>query len=118
MRAKAEWQCRTETSRRIGKSALPTSGRGGTERWGSGSRQGRPLTLVGDPLSGPLRPNPQLKPREASGIVLPERGTIRIMNQDHDWWRGAVIYQIYPRSFRDSNGDGVGDLAGIVEKLP
>ena len=33
------------------------------------------------------------------------------------WWRGAVIYQIYPRSFRDTNGDGIGDLAGIVERL-
>src|SRR5258707_183428 len=32
------------------------------------------------------------------------------------WWRRAVIYQIYPRSFRDSNGDGIGDLAGIVEQ--
>ncbi|MGQ0532053.1 MAG: alpha-amylase family glycosyl hydrolase [Caulobacteraceae bacterium] len=34
-----------------------------------------------------------------------------------DWWRGAVIYQIYPRSFRDSNGDGIGDLQGVIEKL-
>ena len=33
------------------------------------------------------------------------------------WWRDGVIYQIYPRSYRDSNGDGVGDLAGIVERL-
>ncbi|MEM8982582.1 MAG: alpha-glucosidase [Pseudomonadota bacterium] len=33
------------------------------------------------------------------------------------WWRGAVIYQIYPRSFFDANGDGIGDLRGILEKL-
>jgi alpha-glucosidase len=33
------------------------------------------------------------------------------------WWRGAVIYQIYPRSFADTNGDGIGDLAGILSKL-
>lgn len=33
------------------------------------------------------------------------------------WWRGGVIYQIYPRSFADANGDGVGDLAGMIGKL-
>lgn len=37
---------------------------------------------------------------------------------DRDWWRGAVIYQIYPRSFQDSNGDGIGDLLGIRRRLP
>jgi alpha-glucosidase len=36
---------------------------------------------------------------------------------DKDWWRGAVIYQIYPRSFQDTDGDGVGDLKGIAGRL-
>ena len=36
---------------------------------------------------------------------------------DQQWWRGAVIYQIYPRSFLDTDGDGVGDLPGIVARL-
>ncbi len=35
----------------------------------------------------------------------------------HLWWQKGVIYQIYPRSFQDSNGDGVGDLAGVVRRL-
>ncbi|MBN9434894.1 MAG: alpha glucosidase [Bosea sp.] len=40
-----------------------------------------------------------------------------ILSNDPDWWRGAVIYQVYPRSFQDTNGDGIGDLNGITERL-
>jgi len=35
-----------------------------------------------------------------------------------DWWRGAIIYQIYPRSYQDTNHDGIGDLIGITQRLP
>lgn len=37
--------------------------------------------------------------------------------QERKWWKEAVVYQIYPRSFKDSDGDGIGDLRGIIEKL-
>ncbi|MGS3059744.1 alpha-amylase family glycosyl hydrolase, partial [Escherichia coli] len=37
--------------------------------------------------------------------------------QDRAWWHGATIYQIYPRSFADSNCDGIGDLPGITAHL-
>ncbi|MEM9732783.1 MAG: alpha-glucosidase family protein [Pseudomonadota bacterium] len=45
-------------------------------------------------------------------------GVLTAHGTDPDWWRGAVIYQIYPRSFQDSNSDGIGDLQGITQRLP
>jgi alpha-glucosidase len=45
------------------------------------------------------------------------RGTI-LAQSDENWWRDGIFYQIYPRSYQDSDGDGVGDLAGILQRLP
>ncbi|WP_435320805.1 glycoside hydrolase family 13 protein [Haloarchaeobius sp. TZWSO28] len=39
------------------------------------------------------------------------------LEHDSDWWKEAVVYQVYPRSFNDTDGDGVGDLQGVIEKL-
>ncbi len=50
--------------------------------------------------------------------IMTARKPVVSAAQDKDWWRGAVIYQIYPRSYQDSDGDGIGDLRGIVQRLP
>jgi len=53
----------------------------------------------------------------ADAFVMTETKPVEPAPVDKDWWRGAVIYQIYPRSFQDHNGDGIGDLVGITERL-
>ncbi len=40
------------------------------------------------------------------------------LSKDKNWWRQATVYQIYPRSFADSNGDGIGDLKGVTSRIP
>ncbi len=52
-----------------------------------------------------------------TGVEAQSAATRAMATAKNEWWRGAVIYQIYPRSFHDASGDGLGDLAGISEKL-
>ncbi|QKT06931.1 glycoside hydrolase family 13 protein [Gordonia sp. X0973] len=49
--------------------------------------------------------------------IVRSRTASQLNPADRDWWRHAVVYQVYPRSFADSNGDGIGDLDGIIGKL-
>ncbi len=39
------------------------------------------------------------------------------MNQEKSWWKEGIVYQVYPRSFKDGNGDGIGDLQGLISSL-
>ncbi|OLZ69318.1 alpha-glucosidase [Streptomyces sp. IMTB 2501] len=48
----------------------------------------------------------------------PHSAAAAVADRRRDWWRDAVIYQVYPRSFADSNGDGMGDLEGVRSRLP
>lgn len=53
-----------------------------------------------------------------NGGVTPDAAAPTHTPSAADWWRQATVYQIYPRSFADANGDGIGDLAGITSRVP
>ena len=54
---------------------------------------------------------------ETADMAAPLTETVDVTS-DPDWWRQAVVYQIYPRSFADANGDGIGDLKGVTSRVP
>ena len=61
-------------------------------------------------MPSPRSPQPPMLYAHPRGVTL-------INGYSHHRWKEAVIYQIYPRSFQDSNGDGIGDLNGITSRL-
>ena len=67
------------------------------------------MALADDALVGDSGGEPSGLPFDA-GVDVARRSS-------EPWWKSAVIYQIYPRSFQDANGDGVGDLAGVLQRL-
>ncbi|MDQ0602349.1 hypothetical protein QF037_006694 [Streptomyces canus] len=73
------------------------------------------------PLSTPLeRGDPHRKDAMSQQHTADPAPTsaVATVARHRDWWRDAVIYQVYPRSFADSNGDGMGDLEGVRSRLP
>ena len=61
---------------------------------------------------------PEGNPHRMTDPTTSTLDTGTVLAADPDWWRQAAVYQIYPRSFADANGDGIGDLRGITSRVP
>jgi alpha-glucosidase len=69
-----------------------------------------------EPPPGPSRSGAPSRPA-VHGDRVSASQTSPVSRQQDDWWRTGVVYQIYPRSFADTNADGIGDLRGVIEHL-
>ena len=59
----------------------------------------------------------QIYSRKVNSVCAKPAQEWRIPMEEKKWWKEAVVYQIYPRSFQDSNGDGIGDIPGMIARL-
>jgi alpha-glucosidase len=85
---------------------------------GRKAKEPLPETPQGDNFALTHGYQQQLEVSTMSQLNLTLATAAEAMSRDPEWWRQAVVYQIYPRSFADSNGDGVGDLPGVTSRVP
>jgi alpha-glucosidase len=73
--------------------------------------------LAGSAAGQGVPAQPASHPTVSAAIQASNEANSTRSASERDWWKNAVIYEIYPRSFQDSNGDGIGDLNGITQRL-
>jgi len=73
--------------------------------------------LTAATLLVPIQGMAQVQPASSKPSTAHTMAAAATGNNLENWWKNAVIYEIYPRSFQDSNGDGIGDLNGITSRL-